>query len=77
MAKKTFDLDGTTIETPAPEVIVTPETEMVPGTSFVDVGNTESSVNGLNQEELQDPNGRERCVSIDDSRRDGVAFYEI
>jgi hypothetical protein len=56
MAKKTFDLDGTTIETPAPEVIVTPETEMVPGTSFVDVGNTESSVNGLNQEELQDPN---------------------
>ena len=56
MAKKNFDLDGTPIESPAPEVSFTPSSAFIPDAPFVNEDDKENAVNGLNQDELKDPN---------------------
>ena len=55
MAKK-FDLDGTTIEPQAPVAPVSPETTITPATSFMVADDSENTVNGLNLDEIKDPN---------------------
>ena len=55
MAKK-FDLDGTTIEPQTPIAPVSPETTITPDPSFSVIDDSESTVNGLNLDEIKDPN---------------------
>ncbi len=55
MAKK-FDLDGTPIESQSPIPPISPETTVIPDTSFVTVDDSDSVVKGLNQDEISDPN---------------------
>ena len=55
MAKK-FDLDGSPIEIPVPNVTITPDTSITPDLPYFGDEDTDSVVTGLNQDELRDPN---------------------
>lgn len=55
MAKK-FDLDGVDIEPQTPVTPITPESAIIPETPYVPLDNQGENVNGLNQDELKDPN---------------------
>ena len=74
MAKK-FDLDGTTIEPQAPIAPVSPETTITPDPSFSVADDSESTVNGLNLDEIKDPNSI--VVSIADQAVPIIVLFAL